>query len=455
MFSNNKMKNLKTSATDRRLSLAKASLLAGAKFATRSASSFFASEGEKERLRKQALKEQAEYLVTEIGKLKGSVVKIGQMMALYGEHFLPIEVTQALNQLHNQTIALEWEVIFRQLRHQLGSKVDDLIIDREPLGSASLAQVHRAKRKSDGLELVLKIQYPNVANAIDSDMALFKDLLKLARIAPQAREFDQWFEEVRQMLHREVDYQQEAETTKRFYQRLKHDSRYIVPQIIDEYCTSQVLCMTYEHGIPLNSPQVLDLEQHRRNALGEASLEIVIREIFEWGEMQTDPNFGNYLVRFAEQEQQPDQIILLDFGAIRQFDQHLLNIAHGLISAGYQQNLQAMMDAMTGYPYFNSIPPQSKADMATIFLMTTEAVGQPNELSQAYFDEQGRYDWKASQLYSRIMQKTSTSVNSRHFTVPPKEFMFISRKFMGAYTFMTVLQAKTNIRTIVERYLHV
>lgn len=455
MFSNNKMKNLKTSATDRRLSLAKASLLAGAKFATCSASSFFASEGEKERLRKQALKEQAEYLVTEMGKLKGSVVKIGQMMALYGEHFLPVEVTQALNQLNNQTIALEWEVIFRQLRHQLGTKVDDLIIDREPLGSASLAQVHRAKRKSDGLELVLKIQYPNVANAIDSDMALFKDLLKLARIAPQAREFDQWFEEVRQMLHREVDYQQEAETTKRFYQRLKHDSRYIVPQIIDEYCTSQVLCMTYEHGIPLNSPQVLDLAQHRRNALGEASLEIVIREIFEWGEMQTDPNFGNYLVRFAEQEQQPDQIILLDFGAIRQFDQHLLNIAHGLISAGYQQNLQAMMNAMTGYTYFNSIPQQSKADMATIFLMTTEAVGQPTELSQAYFDEQGRYDWKASNLYSRIMQKTSTSVNSRHFTVPPKEFMFISRKFMGAYTFMTVLQAKTNIRTIVERYLHV
>lgn len=449
------MKNLKTSATDRRLSLAKASLLAGAKFATRSASSFFASEGEKERLRKQALKEQAEYLVTEIGKLKGSVVKIGQMMALYGEHFLPAEVTQALNQLNSQTIALEWEVIFRQLRHQLGSKVDDLIIDREPLGSASLAQVHRAKRKSDGLELVLKIQYPNVANAIDSDMTLFKDLLKLARLAPQTREFDQWFEEVRQMLHREVDYQQEAETTKRFYQRLKDDPRYIVPQIIDEYCTSQVLCMTYEYGIPLNSPQVLDLEQHRRNALGEASLEIVIREIFEWGEMQTDPNFGNYLVRFAEQEQQPDQIILLDFGAIRQFDQHLLNIAHGLISAGYQQNLQAMMNAMTGYPYFNLIPPQSKADMATIFLMTTEAMGQPTEQSQVYFDEQGRYDWKASHLYARIMQKTSTSVNSRHFTVPPKEFMFISRKFMGAYTFMTVLQAKTNIRTIVECYLHI
>lgn len=452
MFSN-KMKNIKTSATDRRLSLAKASLLAGAKFATQSASSFFASDAEKERLRKQALKQQAEYLVSEIGKLKGSVVKIGQMMALYGEHFLPEEVTQALNSLNNQTTALEWEVIHRQLRQQLGQKLDDLIVDKEPLGSASLAQVHRAKRKSDGLELVLKVQYPLVASAIDSDMALFKNLLKLSRLLPQTREFDQWFDEVRQMLHREVNYQLEAETTKRFAQRLQHDSRYIVPTIIDEYCTRQILCMTYEHGIALNDPQVMALPQSRRNLLGEASLDIIIREIFEWGEMQTDPNFGNYLVRLAEHEQQIDQIILLDFGAIRQFDSHLLNIAHGLIQAGYQQNLQAMINAMTGYPYFTTLAPQAKSDMASVFLLATEGLGQANQTSQSFFDEQGRYDWKASELHARILQKTGQSVHSRHFTVPPKEFMFISRKFIGAYTFMTVLGAKTNIRYIIEKYL--
>lgn len=452
MFSSNsKMKNLKTSATDRRLSIAKASLLAGAKFATRSASSFFASDAEKERLRKEALKEQAQYLVNELGKLKGSVVKIGQMMALYGEHFLPEEVTQALNSLNNQTIALEWDAIHRQLRQQLGAKLDDLIIDQEPLGTASLAQVHRAVRKSDGLELVVKVQYPMVASAIDSDMALFKNLLKLARLAPQTREFDLWFEEVRQMLHREVNYLIEAETTKRFAQRLQHDPRYIVPTIIDDYCTRQILCMTYEHGIAINHAQVLALSQERRNHLGEASLEIILREIFEWGEMQTDPNFGNYLVRLNDHA--VDQIILLDFGAIRQFDEHLLTIARGLIHAGYEQNHQAMINAMTGYPYFTTLAPKAKSDMAQVFLLATEGLGKVTEQSKAYFDEQARYDWQASQLHTRLMQKTSQSVNSRHFTVPPKEFMFISRKFIGAYTFMIVLGAKTNIRTMIEHYL--
>lgn len=455
MSSQNKMKTLKTSATDRRLSIAKASFLAGARWATSNASSLFSSESEKERKRKQALQQQARYLVTEIGKLKGSIVKIGQMMALYGEHFLPEEVTSALNELNNQTVALEWSAIYRQLRQQLGDKLDDLIIDKEPLGTASLAQVHRAVRKSDGLAIVLKVQYPLVANAIDSDMNLFKNMLKLARLTPQTREFDQWFEEVRQMMHREVNYQLEAETTQRFAQRLTHDPRYVVPQIIPEYCTKQILCMTYEHGIPINSPSILTLSQQRRNALGEAALEITIREIFEWGEMQTDPNFGNYLVRLAENEQQPDQIILLDFGAIRQFDQHLLNVAHGLLKAGYDHDHTAMVNAMKGYPYFDSLPAKAKSDMAHVFLLATEAFSLPEQNTTCpdhTFTADARYDWKVSQLHSRIMQHTSKSVTSRQFTVPPKEFMFISRKFIGAYTFMTVIEAQTHLRHLIQPY---
>ena len=453
---NDKLKQLKTSAMDRRLSIAKASLLAGTRWAASNASSMFSSEEEKEKKRKKAMKEQADYLVAEIGKLKGSIVKIGQMMALYGEHFLPEEITQALNTLNNQTVALAWPAIKAQLQQQLGSKLDDLTIDHEPLGTASLAQVHRATRKSDGLQLVLKVQYPGVADAIDSDMSLFKNMLKLTRMVPQTREFDQWFDEVREMMHREVSYDIEAATTRRFAERLKDDPRYIVPRIIDDYCTDRVLCMTYEFGVPINSPVMLSLPQARRNQLGEASLEIAVREIFEWGEMQTDPNFGNYLVRLGNGEDQLDQIILLDFGAIRQFDSHLLGVARNLIQAGYYHDPDMMVKAMTGYEFFDSIPPSIKPDMAKVFLLATEAFSSPMnnpDLPQGVMDEQFRYDWKKSQLHSRVMQQASRSMASRYFSVPPKEFMFISRKFIGAYTFMTVIEAKTNVRDMIKRYL--
>lgn len=453
---NDKLKQLKTSSMDRRLSIAKASLLAGTRWAASSASSMFSSEEEKEKKRKKAMKEQADYLVAEIGKLKGSIVKIGQMMALYGEHFLPEEVTQALNTLNNQTVALAWPAIKTQLQQQLGSKLDDLTIDHEPLGTASLAQVHRATRKSDGMELVLKIQYPGVAEAIDSDMSLFKNMLKLTRIVPQTREFDQWFDEVREMMHREVNYQIEADTTRRFAARLKDDPRYIVPTIINEYCSDRVLCMTFERGVPINSPVMLSLPQERRNQLGEASLEIAVREIFEWGEMQTDPNFGNYLVRLGNGADVHDKIILLDFGAIRQFDQHLLSVARNLIQAGYHHDSDMMVKAMTGYEFFDSIPQSIKPDMAKVFLLATEAFSSPlnnQELPAGIMDEHIRYDWKKSQLHSRVMQQASRSMASRYFSVPPKEFMFISRKFIGAYTFMTVIDAKTNVRAMIRHHL--
>ncbi len=453
---NEKLKQLKTSSMDRRLSIAKASLLAGSRWAASSASSIFSSEEEKEKKRKRAMKEQAEYLVSEIGKLKGSIVKIGQMMALYGEHFLPEEITQALNTLNNQTVALAWPAIKEQLVSQLGSKLDDLTIDHEPIGTASLAQVHRATRKSDGLEIVLKVQYPGVANAIDSDMSLFKNMLKLTRMVPQTREFDQWFDEVKEMMHREVNYRLEAATTRRFADRLKDDARYEVPDIIDDYCTDQVLCMTFERGVPINSPVMLSLPQERRNLLGEASLEIAVRELFEWGEMQTDPNFGNYLVRLGNGTDILDKIILLDFGAIRQFDTQLLTVARNLIHAGYDHNEDAMVRSMSGYEFFDGMPSDVKPGMAKVFLLATEAfstLANNPDLPEGVMDEQNRYDWKKSQLHSRVMQRASKSMASRYFSIPPKEFMFISRKFIGAYTFMTVIEAKTNVRKMITPFI--
>ncbi|GAA5005587.1 AarF/ABC1/UbiB kinase family protein [Acinetobacter puyangensis] len=453
---NDKLDNLKTSAFDRRLSIAKASLLAGTRWATANATSMFSSETEKEKIRKQAMTEQANYLVQEIGKLKGSVVKIGQMMALYGEHFLPVEITTALNTLNDKTVALSWSAIEPHLRSQLGSKLDELNVDREPIGTASLAQVHRATRKSDGLELVLKIQYPGVAEAIDSDMSLFRSMLKLTRMVPQTREFDEWYEEVRSMMHREVDYDMEASTTKRFAERLAKDDRYIVPHIVDDYSNDRILCMTFERGVPINSPAMLTLPQARRNALGEASLDIAVRELFEWGEMQTDPNFGNYLVRLGNGADIKDKIVLLDFGAIRQFDDHLLSVARHLIIAGYHHDKAQMVAAMTGYHFFDSIPASIKPDMAEVFLLATEAFSTPQnnpQMPAGLMDAEHRYDWKKSQLHSRVIQQASKSMASRYFSVPPKEFMFISRKFIGAYTFMTVIDAKTNIRDMVTPFL--
>ncbi|MGB3623614.1 MAG: AarF/ABC1/UbiB kinase family protein, partial [Ketobacter sp.] len=102
------LKRVKTGAFERRFSMARAGFVAGTRLAAQSAGNMFSAKDQRAGKQKQILSKQAHYLADEIGKLKGSIVKIGQMMALYGEHFLPVEVTEALHTLEDDTAALEW-----------------------------------------------------------------------------------------------------------------------------------------------------------------------------------------------------------------------------------------------------------------------------------------------------------------------------------------------------------
>lgn len=455
---NNEMSELKTSRLDRRLSMAKTSLNLGRRWAGNSFSGLFLSKEEKASRNQEFMKEQAAYLADELGKLKGSVVKIGQMLALYGEHFLHPEITEALHRLNDSTASLSWPVVERALRDQLGSRLDDLEVSTTPIGTASLAQVHRATIKATGQQVVLKVQYPGVADAIDSDLSLFKHLLKVTNAVPQTKALDEWFNEISDLLKVEVDYVAEAQTTMRFYERLKQDERYVVPEVIEAYCTDRLLCLSFEEGVPVTNADLKSLPQNRRDALGKAAIDIMLNEIFVWGEMQTDPNFGNYLIRSepVDKLDGKDKLILLDFGAMRQFDDELLKIARNLMLAGFNYDKQQMMNAMQGYEFFDTMSPEVKANMADVFLLATEPFRDPNlpqNKASGLIDDQGFYHWANSNLHKRLMESSGSAMQSREFSLPPKEFMFISRKFIGAYTFLTVLNARTNTYDTISQFV--
>ena len=452
-MSDDRLSRLKTGSFERRFSIARASVVAGSRLAASAAGSMFSAPEDRASTRRRALGEQAEYLVREMGKLKGSVVKIGQMMALYGEHFLPIEITSALHKLNVSTTSLHWHTLEPIVRDELGSRFDDLEINPEPLGAASLAQVHRARRRSDGKELVLKIQYPGVADAIDSDLALVTHMLKLTRAVPQTRDFDEWLDEVRHMMHREVNYPLEAETTRHFRDYLKDDARFIVPQIFPEYCTERLLVMSYESGVPVNSAEVLALSPERRNAIATAALDICCKEVFLWGQIQTDPNFGNYLLRLGDGDSVPDRIILLDFGAVRDFPDELLNLARGLTKAAFNSDRDAMLEAMKGFRFFDGLQSSTRESFIELAFLAFEPFSDLSRVPPEILNANGDYCWAKSRLHVRATSLAARSAASKQFSVPPKEFMFLSRKFMGAYTFMTVMDAQIRARDLLARYL--
>lgn len=448
---------IKTGSFERRLSLTRAGLFAGTRVATHMATNWLGGRERREERRRDMLSRQANLLVEELGKLKGSVVKIGQVMALYGEHFLPPEVTEALHTLEDQTTSLEWSVIRKTLESELGeSRLKQLEIDPEPIGAASLGQVHRARRHEDGLEMVLKIQYPGVADAVDSDLDSVAQLLKWMRVVSFGADFDEWLEEVRVMMHREVDYRLEARTTESFRQKLENDERFIVPRVIQEFSSDHVIATTYESGYPVGASQVQELSTERRSALGQAALELFLSELFLWNEIQTDPNFGNYRIRLGDGEQTRDRIVLLDFGAVQRYSDDFLNPVREMIRASYERDLEAVIEGGIELRFMERDWPDDvlrrfgEVCMAVLEPLSQKGVEKPDYA----LNENGQYRWKQSDLPNRIARQATRSAVSRYFRVPPKEFVFLNRKLVGVYTFIAVLMAEFDGEPILREFLY-
>ncbi|ERS08269.1 AarF/ABC1/UbiB kinase family protein [Marinobacter nauticus] len=451
---------IKTGSFERRLSLTRAGLFAGTRMASNMATNWFSNKETREQRHRAMLSSQARFLVDELGRLKGSVVKIGQVMALYGEHFLPEEVTEALHTLEDQTTSLEWPAIERVLKAELGeSRLSELDIDPEPIGAASLGQVHRAVRRSDGLELVLKVQYPGVADAVDSDLNAVAHLLKVARLVSFGPEFNDWLEEVREMMHREVDYRLEARTTEKFRQMLSHDPRFVVPRVLAEFSTDHIIASTYEHGHSVSSVAVRELPLERRSALGQAALELFFRELFEWGEIQTDPNFGNYRIRIAGEQggdSETDRIVLLDFGAVQSYSSDFLKPVIQMIRASYEEDLEQVVEGGIKLRFMSRDWPAEVLDkFGKVCMSVLEPLAKDRSQWPDYaVNSHGQYRWKQSDLPSRVAKQAARSAISRYFRVPPKEFVFLNRKLIGVYTFIAVLHSEFNGEDLLRKYLY-
>lgn len=446
---------IKTGSFERRLSLTKAGLMVGTKMAGHMTSSLFSSKEKKAENRKRVLSEQARFLVAELGKLKGSVVKIGQVMALYGEHFLPPEVTEALHTLEENTLPLEWSIIHETLLQELGeSKVATLEIEHEPIGTASLGQVHKAVIKTTGEVICLKVQYPGVAKAIDSDLNAVAQLLKLARLVTFGPAFDDWLEEVRTMMHREVNYILEAETTAHFSEMLKDDPRFIVPGVYFEYSTNTVLSTSFESGENVSSTKVSGLPQSRRNYLAKAALALFLEELFVWHEIQTDPNFGNYRIRISESDEL-DKIVLLDFGAVQKYPEQFINPVCQMICSSFNEDVEGVIQGGIALKFMNSDWPKSILnEFAGVCIAVLEPLAKNKPLAgPESFNESGEYSWKKSNLPTRIARRAAMSAISRYFKVPPKEFVFLNRKLVGVYTFISVLDGQFNGDVILTPYI--
>jgi predicted unusual protein kinase regulating ubiquinone biosynthesis (AarF/ABC1/UbiB family) len=304
------------------------------------------------------------------------------------------------------------------------------------------------------------VQYPGLAEVIDSDFDAVVRMLMLARWLQAGRDLDDWLESMRQHLHNEIDYRREAQLTERMATltaAVQTDGvAYVVPRVYPRYCSDVVLAMEYMEGLPVTAAPVASLSLARRNALALAMLELFFYELYDWGCLQTDPNFGNYLIKLdGKRPRRPrDQLVLLDFGSILDCSEDFLYHLRNTIDAGLRQDIRLLGDSLIGLGCLQEgATPEARQLFAEFCLQLLEPLRPPQQLPREYLNAAGEYCWSSSRLMHRAGKRAAQSATSRHFTPPSREFALIARKLTGVFTFIAVLEAQFNAYDMVSSHI--
>ncbi len=455
MPKNKSLDKIKSSLFSRSMSLAKFSLNAGAKLAAQGLTSALQSDAIKNEKWRAFIKDQAELLTTELGELKGSLMKAGQMLSIYGEHFFPPEANQFLKTLHQDSPPVKWEVIQEILTKQLGPEKCALLeIDPVAIGTASLGQVHKAKIKSTGDWIALKVQYPNVDKAIDNDLRAIRSFLYLIKLLPKDFNTDSIFKEIREMLVQETNYELEANLTEEYTALLNGDPRFVIPKVNREFSNRKILATSFELGLRVDDEKIKTLSQARRNQLALNFLDLYFKEIFDWNLVQTDPHFGNYKIRLGKKGE--DQIILFDFGATRRYPEKFMKAYHRMIKAIFNNDRPQFEKAAVDLDFLHeNDSPELRDIFSEMCLSLVEPFLDPSDPrnTNGQVAEDGTYDWKDTDLPQRSSQKVFKMMRSFVWRTPPREIIFLDRKAAGVFIFLGNLKARIQGRDLLQSYI--
>ncbi len=447
------MKKIKTGGLRRRIAIGAAGARGGLGLLSSRASGLFLPKEQQEAHNDAALEREALRFVKELGELKGAYVKIGQMLALYGEHLLPKAVTEALHTLEAQTTALDWSAIEPSIKSSLDERFKTIEIEHSSFAAASLAQVHRANIEGEPIPLCLKVQYPGIASAIEDDFRNVMQMLALARWIKPGRQLEKLTKDLKNALLQEVDYRYELSTAELVTSYLSHDTRYYVPSYFTQYSSASLLTMEFIDGYEVTHPKVQALSQERRNALAIAMLELFFKETFEWGLMQTDPNFGNYRILIDERGEK-DKLGLLDFGAVHHLEKRFTKTLRKIILSAHVNDIENTVEAAIELGCLRENDhmhvKQSFAEFCCFILepFSSDLLKVPEFAVTA----DGLYDWHGSRLLKRAGRLGSKGMLVKGFVIPPSEFMLMVRKLTGVFTFVSTLRAKLDSASLLEKY---
>jgi aarF domain-containing kinase len=385
---------------------------------------------EDEKTKLQARIELAQQLVKTLSELKGASMKLGQLLSLDLGDFLPPEIVKVLETLHQNSTFLPFDKIENILRRELKEKFSDLTdISETPLAAASIGQVHTARLA--GKEVVVKIQYPGVAESIPSDLKLLQLMLKnLTMIQGKEVDLTSFFQEIEEVLKKETDYLLEAKMLKR-YRDVFMNSDYLVPEVFPEHSTRHVLTMERIYGKSFNDWLNTSFLGDRQK-MAQQLMNLYLDEFFKYGLVQTDPNPGNFLIT------EKNKIGLLDFGAVKEYDESFKQGYRRILMASLAMDAEKILAESIALGF---IDPRESDETKALYVRLMDLLADP-------FRRDEPFNFADKNYYATSRDMSWELTRMCKYSPPPKDLLFLHRKLAGVF----VLIRKLDVKIVLKDY---
>ncbi len=376
----------------------------------------------------------ARRVTDQLSKLRGAAMKLGQMISMDAGDVLPEELTAILARLRdsahfmppaqlNKVLITEWGADWRRKFK---------LFEATPIAAASIGQVHRATLV-DGTVLAVKVQYPGVADSIDADVDNVASLLRMSNLLPHTLDIAPLLAEAKKQLREEADYIREADQMRRYGKFLADDQAFILPTPFEPLSGPRVLAMDFIQGVSIEKLE--DQSQQVRDQAMTALLDLVLRELFVFGHMQTDPNFANY-----RWQAEGRKIVLLDFGAARAVPASTVSAYRRLMQAGLDANNAALRDTLIEAGFVSPVTLERHLP----------ALDGMIDILMNHLGKPGRFDFADRSFVEEVRSHAETIVADRAaWHIPPADTLFVQRKVSGMALLAIKMRAKMPLREMV------
>jgi predicted unusual protein kinase regulating ubiquinone biosynthesis (AarF/ABC1/UbiB family) len=285
-----------------------------------------------------------------LGEMKGAAMKIGQMASFIDADFLPPEYREIyqerLSKLRTHAPAMPWEKVERVLEEEYDESPGRVFasIEEEAFAAASIGQVHRATLH-DGTKVAVKVQYPGIADALESDMANAGIIVRLAKLLAPGLDAKAVASELRERVLEELDYEFEAQNQRAFARAYDGHPFIFVPKVHARLSRRRVLVADYVEGRDFE--EVKQLDQDERDIFGEIVFRFCFGSIYHLQHFNADTHPGNYLLM------EDGRVAFLDFGMTKRLTPQQIQLEQRAVDAAGRDDPEALRKALHDLGFVN------------------------------------------------------------------------------------------------------